>query len=51
MVGNISAILQATENYKDCYVPVIPGLIPSNNGTTVNLVNSGKDYHLGNLTY
>lgn len=46
MVGNISAILQATEN-----VPVIPGLIPSNNGTTVNLVNSGKDYHLGNLTY
>lgn len=46
MVGNTFAVLQATEIYEDCYVQVIP----SNNGTTVYLVNCGKDYHLGNLT-
>jgi len=31
---------------QDCYIPVIP----SDNGTTIHLVNSSKGYCLGNLT-
>lgn len=38
MAGSISAIMQAGENYKECYVSVII----SNNGTIVNFVNSGN---------